>query len=139
MVTGAGIAMIVIGILITLAGLLALFVGAIIGGASNAFDVQAPGFGSIAGAAAAVVIVFSIIVLAIGILDIIAAINVFSGRSWARWTGIVVAGLLILFSLGSLGSGDSGGVIVGLVWIAANAFVIYALAVAGSWFALRGT
>ena len=139
MVTGAGIAMIVMGALITLFGLLSLLVGGILGGAAGNLDFQAPGLGGFAGAAAGALIVFALILLAIGILDIVAGANVFGGRGWARITGIVLAALLALFSLGGLSSGDGSGTLVSLVWLAANGFIIWALATSGSWFAARRT
>jgi len=137
MVTGAGILMIVIGALITLFGLLSLLVGGILGGAAGGLDFQAPGLGSFAGAAAGALIVFAVILLAIGILNIVAGANVFGGRGWARITGIVLAVILALFSLGGLGSGDGSGTLFSLVWLAANGFIIWALATSGSWFSAR--
>ena len=137
MVSGAGIVMIVIGALITLVGLLSLVVGGILGGAATGIDFQAPGLGGFAGAAAGAIIVFALILMAIGILDIVAGAKVMGGRGWARITGIVVAVLLALFSLGGLGSGDGSGTVFSLIWLAANAFIIWALATSGSWFAAR--
>jgi hypothetical protein len=134
LVTAAGITMIAIGALIVLVGLLFLLFGAIIGGASSQFESQMPGFTSISGAVTGVVIVFAVIFLAIGILEIVAGAKVLSGRSWARITGLVLAVLLGLLGLGSL-SGD--GVAFGLAWIVANAFVIWALATTGRWFGPR--
>lgn len=139
MVTGAGITMIVLGALIVLLGLFALIAAAFVGGAANAINVQTPGFGNIAGAVAGVIIVFALILLAMGILDIVAGANVLGGRAWARITGIVVAVILALFGLGSVagnGSGNGGGV-VGILMLIANIFIIWALATTGGWFAAR--
>lgn len=139
MVTAAGIVMIVIGALITLFGLLSMLVGGILGGAASGIDFQAPGFGGFAGAAAGALIVFALILLAIGILDIVAGANVMGGRGWARITGIVLAVILALFSLSGLGSGDGTGTVFSLIWLAANAFIIWGLATSGSWFAARSS
>lgn len=135
--TAAGIVMIVIGALITVFGLLTLLVGGILGGAASSIDFQAPGLGGFAGAAAGALIVVALVMLAIGILDIVAGANVFGGRSWARITGIVLAAILALFSLGGLGSDAGGGTAFSIVWLAANGFVIWGLASTGRWFASR--
>jgi hypothetical protein len=95
--------MIAIGALIVLVGLLFLLFGAVIGGASSQFESQMPGFTSISGAVTGVVIVFAIIFLAIGILEVVPGVKVLGGRSWARMTGLVLAVLLGLIGLGSLG------------------------------------
>ena len=140
MVTGAGITMIVLGALIVVFGLFALVAAAFVGGAANSINVDAPGFGNFAGAVAGVIIVFALILLAIGILDIVGGANVLGGRQWARITGIVVAVLLGLFGLASLAgnaSGNGGGVI-GILMLAANVFIVWALASTGGWFAARG-
>jgi hypothetical protein len=143
MVTGAGITMIVLGALIVLFGLIALVAGAFVGGAADQINIQAPGFGGMAGAFAGVIIVFALILLGIGILDIVSGANVLGRRSWARITGIVLAAILGLLSLpGLFGGGDAnrgGGIVVSLILVAANAFIIWALATTGSWFAARAT
>ena len=139
MVTGAGITMIVLGSLITLLGLFVLIAGVFVGGAANQINVSTPGFNGLAGAFAGVIIVIALIFLAFGILDIVAGANVLGGRSWARITGIVVAAIFGLLSLPGLFNGNNGGggPIFGLILVAANAFVIWALATTGSWFAAR--
>jgi hypothetical protein len=139
LVTAAGITMIAIGAIVVLFGLIFLLAGAIIGGAASQIDTQMPGFGAMSGAVTGVVIVLAIILLAVGMLDIVAGAKVFSGRGWARMTGIVLAVILGLLGLGSLGGGasDGGNVVLGLVWVAANAFIVFALATAGSWFGTR--
>lgn len=136
MVTAAAIVMFVLGGLITLFGLLMLLLGGLLGGAASGMDFRAPGFGTFFGAAAGVLIVFAIILLAIGILDIVAGAGVMGGRSWARVTGIVLAVILAIFSLGGLG-GNGGSQGVSWVWLIANGFVIWALATAAGWFAAR--
>lgn len=128
--------MIAMGALIVLLGLLFLLIGAVIGGASSQFESQVPGFSSVSGAVTGVVIVLAIIVLAVGILEIFAGAKVLGGRSWARMTGIVLAVLLGLIGLGSLGGGNDS-VAFGLAWLVANAFVIFALVTNGRWFGAR--
>jgi len=140
-VTSAAVTMIVLGALIALLGLFFAFVGAFVGGAANEINSQTPAFPGMAGAVAGVLIVFAVILLAIGILNIVAGANVLGGRGWARITGIVVAVLVGLFALlGLFGGGDSrtgGSIVVSLIVVAANAFIIWALATTGSWFAAR--
>jgi hypothetical protein len=141
-VTGAGVTMIALGALIVLFGLFALVAGAFVGGAANQLNVSTPGFSGMAGAFAGVIIVFALILLAFGILDIVAGANVLGGRPWARITGIVIAAILGLLSLPGLfggGNNGGGGVVVSLVLVAANAFIIWALATTGGWFAARAT
>jgi len=137
MITAAGIIMIAVGALIVLLGLFLLLVGAVVGGATGLAESQMPGFSSFSGAVTGVLIVLAIIPLAIGILEIVAGAKVLSGRSWARITGIVLAVLLGLIGLGSLGGRD--GIAFGVAWIAANAFVVWVLATTGSWFGARAT
>ena len=141
MVTGAGITMIVLGALIVLFGLFALIAGAFVGGAANQINASTPGFGGMAGAFAGVIIVVAVILLAFGLIDIVAGANVLGGRSWARITGIVVAAVLGLLSLPGLfnGGNGAGGPIFSLILVAANAFIIWALATTGSWFAARAS
>jgi hypothetical protein len=138
MVTGAGITMIVLGALITLLGLFVLIAGVFIGGAGSNVNISTPGFSGLAGAVAGVIIVIALVFLAFGILDIVAGANVLGGRSWARITGIVVAAIVGLLSLPGIFNGGRGGSpIFGLILVVANAFIIWALATTGSWFAAR--
>jgi hypothetical protein len=140
-VTSAAITMIVLGALIALLGLFFAFVGAFVGGAANDINSQTPAFPGMAGAVAGVLIVFALILLAVGMLDIVAGANVLGGKGWARITGIVVAVIVGLFALlGLLGGGNSrtgGSIVVSLIVVAANAFIVWALTTTGSWFAAR--
>jgi len=138
MVTAAGVIMIIFGAILCLFGVLFLIGGAFVGGSGAQFENQLPGIGVTAGAVAGVIIVFAFIFLALGILDIVAGASVMSGRGWARITGIVLAAIFALFSLLGLGSSSqNGGIVITLLVIAGNAFVIWALATTGAWFASR--
>ena len=140
MVTGAAVTMIVLGALIVLLGLVFLIFGAFVGGASNQVNAQFPEFSGMAGAVAGLIIALALIFLAFGILDIVAGANVLGGRSWARITGIVLAAIVGLLSLSNIfGGRNGGGVVLGLIVLAANAFIIWALATTGGWFASRAT
>jgi hypothetical protein len=104
---------------LTLALLGSAIVGGLVGGLSGALE--------------------SLILLGIGVLNIAAGANAFAGRRWARITGIVLAAILGLFGLSGLESENgSGRIILIAIWVAANAFIVYALATSGRWFAARG-
>lgn len=138
-VTAAGITLIVLGVLTLLLGVILLIVGGLFAGAAGGMpESEVPaGFGGMMGAFAGAIIVFMLIVIAFGVLQLVSGIQVLAGRSWARITGIVVAAIAGLLALAGLGDSDGGGVIFSLVLVAANAFVIWALATTGPWFAAR--
>lgn len=137
-VTTAGILMIIIGALITIFGLLSLIGGAFLSGGGDMLEEQVPGLNGMAGAVAGVIIVFGLILLVYGILEIVAGANVLGGKGWARITGIVLAAIIGFFNLLSLFSPRQGsGILITLLVLAANAFIIWALATSGSWFAAR--
>ena len=151
-VTAASIILIVLGAFSILFGLIALLGGAMFAGAAGDPGVQAqlPG---LPGALGGVLIVFAIILLAWGILEIVSGAKALGGRNWARITGIVLSVIgLLLFVLGIVGSmgapqavegvegaetGGAVGLIINALVAAAYAFVIWAYATAGSWFASR--
>lgn len=137
MVTAAGVLMIIFGAFLCLFGVLFLLGGAFVGGSGAQFENEFPGIGVTAGAVAGVILVFAVVFLALGILDIVAGANVFGGRSWARITGIVLAAIFGLLSLLGIGNASQGGLVVTLLVIAGNAFIIWALATTGAWFASR--
>lgn len=138
MITGAGITLIVLGVLTLLLGLIVLLGGALFAGAASGVDsIEMPGVGGVFGAFAGVIIVLAIIALGFGVLQFVTGLNVLGGRSWARITGIVIAAVGGLFALA--GIGDPNGATVSIVLVAANAFVIFALATAGPWFSSRTT
>lgn len=139
-VTAAAIVMIVLGALITLFGLIFVLGAAVIGGAASTGDLpaEAAGMEGMLGIFAGFVIGLAVILLALGILEIVAGAQVLSGKGWARVTGIVLAVILGLFSLLGMTGGDQGGnIIVSLVFVVANAFIVYALWTGGRWFAAR--
>lgn len=138
MITGAGITLIVLGVLTVLIGLFVVLGAAIFAGAAGGIDSgEVPGLGGMFGAFAGAILFLAIIVLGFGVLQFVTGLNVMGGRSWARITGIVVAAIGALFALA--GIGDASGAVISIVLVAANAFVIYALAVGGEWFASRAS
>lgn len=139
-VTAAGIVLIVLGVLTALLGIffmlaIAAFSGAV-GEVSTEIEMPA-GFDAV-GAAAGIGLAFGAIILTFGILQLLSGINVMPGKGWARILGIVVAAIGALLGLAGLGGGEQGGsTAVGIALLAANAFVIWALASSGRWFATR--
>lgn len=154
-VTAASIILIVLGALGLLIGLLVLLGGAMFAGAAGDPSVQAeiPGFpAGAAGALGGVIIVVAVVILAWSILEILSGAKALGGRNWARITGIVLSVLaLLLFVLGLVtsltapapaaveGAEAAGpvGMVINLVIAAAYAFVIWAYATSGRWFAAR--
>lgn len=139
-VTAAGVTLIVIGVLTLLLGLLILLGGALFAGAagSGVEITGAPGVPSgMFTAFAGFILVFALIVIGWGAIQILTGIKVMSGRGWARVTGIVLGVIGALLALGGLTGGDASSVIIAVIFIAANAFVIWALATSGGWFASR--
>lgn len=135
-VTIAAWILIVLGALLTLAGLLILIGSGALAGVFGAFA----GLG----------VVLGIIVIVIGALELWSGIAILGGKNWARITGIVLSALFALLSLLSLvtafttpavtdpttgvtagGPGSAIGPIVGLLLYG---FVLWALVKAGSWF-----
>lgn len=137
-VTAAGITLIVLSAFTLLIGLIMLIgVGLFAGAAGSIPDADMPGVGGLVGAFAGAVFVFMLIVVGFGVLQLLSGIKVLAGRNWARITGIVVAAIMALLSLAGLGGGEDANPIFSLVLLAANGFIIWALATSGSWFAAR--
>lgn len=141
LVTGAGVVLIVMGVLTLIIGLFALLGAAIFAGAAGSIGetAEAPaGFGNMMGAFAGVVVVFVVLVLGWGILQIVAGAKAMSGRNWARITGIVVAIIGALLALAGLANPEAGGsIVINIAIAAAYAFVVFALATSGRWFGSR--
>jgi hypothetical protein len=116
-----------IGILLILAGALAIAVTSMFDSIFNA----AGGAGFFAGLgvfAAVVVWIFAALFLLTGW-------GIWKGRTWGRIGGIIWGVLGVLGGLGQLGARD--GLVGGIIWIAIWAGVIYALWMAKAWFAAR--
>lgn len=136
MVTAAGITLIVLGVLTILLGLLLLLGAALFAGAGGSIEApEMPGMGGMFGAFAGIIFVLAFIVAGFGVLQLLSGIKVLAGRNWARITGIVVAAIAGVLALTGLGQAD--GAILNIVLLVANAFVIFALVTAGSWFSAR--
>jgi hypothetical protein len=140
-VTAGAIVLIILGALYAIFGLIAM-----IGGGAVA--------GQLSGAAGGVIIVVGLIVVAFGVLDIISGAKILGLSSGWRIAGIVLASIGALFALlGTIGGFTGGGqeldpqtfevvstgpsigaIIFGLLFLAANVFVIVQLARYGRYF-----
>ncbi len=134
-VTLASIYLIVMGVLLALAGAAC----GVLGGAVGSGDSQLPGLGGLGMGIA----VIGIIILVLGILSIAAGAGALGGKSWARWTGVIVSVLFVILGvlaiLGSMSALDQNmtGVVFWLVITVAYALTAWALAKASAYFAFR--
>ena len=132
----AGVILLVVGVLMTLVGLLLLLVGA--AGAAFLAEID-PSIATEADAIATLLVATAAILLVMGIVEIIGSIGIFVHKGWARWLGVVagtiglVLGFLVLIS-SFLPPANSGDLILSLIWLAANGFIVAALAAAGEHF-----
>ena len=133
----AAILLIIIGALVGLFGLLFILAGSLWGSIADAnFTAQ---FGNLPAAIGTFVVVLGVIFLGFGVLEVLTGIYVLPGRGWARIMAIVLSVLGGLFALGgALGGGSArGSVILPVIFLAAYAFVIWAVAANGRWFGER--
>jgi len=131
---GAGIGLLVFGVLLLLLGLLFMAVAGMVNGMFESggfgeFPGMPPGF---EGAMGGFVVVFGVIVILYSLLYIVGGIGVLRSRNWGRVMGIVVGvltGLLMLsgFAMPSP-TGDQGSLIVSLVLFALHVYIVVALA-----------
>jgi hypothetical protein len=117
-----------LGVLVTL---VLVFAGAVSGGASGDLENAIPGFGSVAGALAGIIIVFALLALAWTVLMIWGSVRALSGRSRVP---LIVGGSIAIFSTGLsfLGSFSddqttAGGVIVSLIFFAVSIAIVVLL------------
>ena len=133
-VTAAALIHIILGVAVTIFGILVL-----IGGAAS----TAEGVGPIGPEQAGYVIVIAIVLIAFGVLDVITGINLFPGKGWARILSIILAvvGSLValLFLIAGITGGDTGEpvpalIVISLVFIACWIYSIVGAAMGGRWF-----
>jgi hypothetical protein len=139
--TISGVLLLVVGGIVLLLGvgilLMGLFAGLIAGSFLESID---PSIAVGGGGLLALIAIFGLVILLIGILEVAAAIGIFIHKSWARWTGIVIGtiGLILGFFMlvGAMfpRSPDGGDLVFSLLWVAANGFIVAALAVANEHF-----
>ena len=131
---GAGIGLLVFGILLLLIGLLFFAVAGMVDDL-----IGAGGFGEIPGmppgfenAIGGFVVVFGVIVILYSLLYIVGGIGVLRSRNWGRVMGIVVGiitGLLMLSGLTTPSStGDQSSLIFSLILLALHVYIVVALA-----------
>lgn len=133
----AAIVLLVVGCLLTIFGLILLLVGA--GGAAllEAID---PTLSGEADFIAAVILMVALVLLVMGVLEIASGIGIFIHRSWARWMGVVLAtigvvfGFLLMIGTFVPPATDAGDAVIAIVWLAAHGFAAAALVAAGEHF-----
>lgn len=137
MVTAASIVLIVIGVVVTLIGLLLVVGGALIVGVGDrpdlGIDLMPTGpLGGFVAVVGAIVVLF-------GVLELLSGIFALLGRGWARILAIVMSVLGGLFALLGIFSStrDGGGPILSIALLVAYVFVIWAMAAGGRYFAQR--
>lgn len=134
------VALLIIGGLLTVISALVIAVGA--GGTALLEEIDPSLIGLGGAIATAIVVVFGIL-LVLGILHIVAAIGVFVHKSWARWTGVVLAvlglmlGLLMLLGSTNAPTATSGDLIVVIVWLVAYGAALIGLVAGGEHFQPR--
>lgn len=137
----AGTVLLIAGALMTLFGLILIAVGAGGGAYLDAAAEEAgmPGSGAALGT---ILVVMAVVVLALGVLQMIAAIGVFTHKEWARWLGIALATLGLLLGLlavfGSVGqpTADVVSWIILTVWVGGYVAAVAGLAAGGEHFRL---
>lgn len=137
-ITATGIILIIFGVLFTLFGLLFMLAGAVFPTLRDSPEFAGQ-FGSLPASFGTFVLVVGAVLAAWGVLEIVAAIFVLSGRTWARITAMVLAILGALISLGSLIPGPDGlspvSAVISALFVGGHAFAIWALVSHGRWFA----
>jgi hypothetical protein len=132
-VTLAGIYLIVMGILV------ALFLGGcsmMVGGSAASLG------GDLANVVGGSIAVFGLICLVVGIAGVAAGAGAMTGSGWARWTGIIVSVVSILFfgllMLGSFSTRGGTGLAISFgVVVVLYVLVVWIFISANSWFAAR--
>jgi hypothetical protein len=120
----AAVILIVLGTIVTLAGVLVLAGGAFIGTASSQTELP-----YLAGAVGGILAFFGIVIAGIGIIEVLAGIGAWRGSGAGRITGIVLSVLFVLFGLLGLGnSGDNSSPLFSLLIVLLYGFVAAALA-----------
>jgi len=90
----AGIVLVIFGLIVTAVGAIAVIGGETIG---NLFGTGAQG-----DALRSAVTIIAVIILVIGILHLLSGIFTFAHRSWARWVGVILGVLGVLFGIASV-------------------------------------
>jgi hypothetical protein len=133
-VTLGSIYLIVMGVLFALGGAAC----GILGSAAS----QIPDTGGLGGLIGGSLLVFGLIAIVLGILQIAAGAGALGGKGWARWTGIIVSAilavLLVLGAVSSLGVADGmTSALTSLVIGALYALTAWAFIQASAFFAAR--
>ena len=134
-VTLGSIYLIVMGVLTSLVGGCAAVGGAAFGQLGSGTDASGP-FGAIGAFLAGI----GIVILVLGIVSIVAGAGALGGKSWARWTGIILSAifavLLVLSAVSTLGV-DITSALISLVIGVLYALTAWAFIQATAFFAAR--
>jgi hypothetical protein len=136
LLTGAAVVLIVLGALVGLLGLLFLLVGATFGSIISMPEFQ-DRFGDVSPSAGGVFVVFGLLFLADGVLQLLSGIFVLPGRSWARIAGMITGVLGALIALVGVlpAQGGGGGFnLFFVILLAGYVYVVWVLATEGGWF-----
>jgi hypothetical protein len=140
--TAASVILIVLGVLVSLIGVVFILAAALFGSIVDMEEFTAQ-FGTMSAAMGGFIATLGFLVLAYGVLHVLTGIFVLPGKSWARITGLIVASLGTLFALVGLLPGEGGytalGLIISVGVLAGYVYAIYALATTGWWFSRPGT
>jgi hypothetical protein len=137
-VTGAAIALIVLGVLFGLGGLLVTLLGALVGAAGEVPPELSDQLGSLSlNAIGGLAILVGLALTAFGAVSVASGIGALAGRSWARVAGMIAALLGTIFSLTGIFPVSDGAIaagIVSLVLVATYAFSAWGLITSAGWF-----
>lgn len=135
-VTAAAVILIVLGLLVSLLGALAVLAGLVFPSVAESPDIRGQ-FGELSAALGGLILVVGAFILAYGLAELLTGIFLLAGRAWTRISGLVLAVLGILLSLVGVLPTEGGGAGTSLgfgIVLAAYAFVAWVLASQGSWF-----
>ncbi len=136
-ITAAAIVLIVFGAILGLIGLLVMLGGAMFSAIKDQPELAGQ-LGQVSDAFGVFILIVGALMATWGALQVLAAIFVLRGRTWARITAMIVAILGALIGLASIIPGENGvtpvGVVISLVIVGGHAFAIWALASQGRWF-----
>jgi hypothetical protein len=129
--------LIVFGAILGLIGLLVMLGGAMFSAIKDQPELAGQ-LGQVNDAFGVFILIVGALMAAWGALQVVAAIFVLRGRTWARITAMILAILGALIGLASIIPGENGvtpvGVVISLVIVGGHAFAIWALASQGRWF-----
>ncbi|HEX6473659.1 MAG TPA: hypothetical protein VF114_01065 [Candidatus Limnocylindria bacterium] len=129
--------LIIFGAILGLIGLLVMLGGAMFSTIKDSPELAGQ-LGQVSDAFGVFILVIGALMATWGGLQVLAAIFVLQGRTWARITAMILAILGALIGLASIIPGENGvtpgGMIISALIVGGHAFAIWALASQGRWF-----